>query len=142
MNLNARSIACLEGIHPALVTVIKLAAAKSPVEFILTEGRRSQLRQSQLFAKGATRTMNSRHLTGHAVDVAPLLDGEVRFDWPLFFPIAEAIRDAALELKIRVTWGGTWECLNDHKGPLTARNLSVTFPDGPHFELNPHEYPW
>ncbi len=83
MKLNKRSLSRLEGVHPLLQRLIKEAAKGSPVEFQITEGRRSIEKQRQLVAKGASKTMRSRHLTGHAVDVVAYVDGEVRWDWRL-----------------------------------------------------------
>ena len=67
--------------------------------------------------------MNSRHLTGHAVDVAAWVDG-VRWDWPLYDAIAVAVKQAAKELDVAIVWGGDW----------------ATFRDGPHFELDRRVY--
>ena len=94
-------------------------------DFIVTEGLRTVERQRQLVAKGASQTMNSRHITGHAVDLAATVDGEVRWDWPLYHRLATAMKEAARQLGIRMVWGGDWR----------------SFKDGPHFELDRHVYP-
>lgn len=125
MTLNAKSQLKLRDVHPDLVKVVELAATITAVPFIVTEGLRTLERQKQLFAAGATKTMNSRHLTGHAVDLAALVDGEVRWDWPLYDKIADAMLEAAAKLQIPIIWGGSW----------------VSFKDGPHFELNRNFYP-
>jgi peptidoglycan L-alanyl-D-glutamate endopeptidase CwlK len=113
----------LVGLHPDLVAVVE--AARQQLPFIVVEGMRTRERQAQLVKSGASRTMDSRHLTGHAVDLAPTVDGEVRFDWPLFYPMAKAMKDAAQAHGIAVVWGGDWP----------------RFRDGPHFELNRDAYP-
>lgn len=123
--LNKRSEGNLVGVHPDLVKVVRRAAEISPLAFIIIEGPRTVARQKQLFASGATRTMNSRHITGHAVDAAALVAGQVRWDWPLYQKIADAMLQAAKELKIPIVWGGNWS----------------TFKDGPHFELDRKTYP-
>lgn len=87
----------LQRVDPRLVAVVERAIAKSEIDFRVTEGRRSPERQRQLVAAGASRTMNSKHLTGHAVDVAALVGGQVRWDWPLYSKIAEAFKAAAHE---------------------------------------------
>jgi len=115
----------LSGVHPDLVRVVERAIALSSVDFKVTEGRRTLARQRELMAAGATRTMNSRHLTGHAVDVAALVGGKVRWDWPLYGRIADAVKKAACECGVSIVWGGDWR----------------TFKDGPHFELSHKEYP-
>jgi len=123
--LGPRSIARLQDVHPDLVRVVNRAAALSDLDFTVLEGRRSQARQKQLFAAGATKTMNSRHLSGHAVDLAPMLNGEVSWDWPLYRRLAKIVKDAAALEKVPITWGGDWK----------------TFKDGPHWELPWKQYP-
>lgn len=123
-SLSTRSLDRLTGVHPDLVAVVKRAIEVTSVDFAVTEGLRTQERQRQLVAKGASKTMNSRHLTGHAVDLAPLIDGVIRWDWPPFYDIADAMKQAAKERGVSIVWGGDW-----------------TFKDGPHFELNRKDYP-
>ena len=123
--LSKRSRSRLEGVHPDLVAVVELAIIMTPIDFTVIEGRRTPERQRELYRAGATKTLNSRHLTGHAVDLAPLVKGQVRWDWPLFHQLAPAVKDAAAELGVRIDWGGDW-----HR-----------FPDGPHFELSRQAYP-
>ena len=123
--LSVRSRARLKGVHPALVAVVEAAVARSPVDFMITEGLRSPERQAALVQAGASRTLRSRHLSGHAVDVAALVDGQVRWDWPLYGRIASAFKAAALELKTPIVWGGDWKSLRD----------------GPHFELDRRSFP-
>ncbi len=117
--LSARSLARLEGVHPDLVRVVKRAILITPVDFMVTEGLRTRERQAELVKAGASRTLNSRHLNGHAVDVAAMIGPEVRWDWPLYPRIAAAFKRAAAEEGVRIVWGGDWKSLRD----------------GPHFEL-------
>lgn len=123
--LSVRSRARLKGVHPDLVAVVEAAILVTPVDFMVTEGLREPARQAALVRSGASRTMRSRHLTGHAVDVAALVEGQVRWDWPLYPCIAKAFKAEARRLKVPLTWGGDW---------LTLR-------DGPHFELERRAYP-
>jgi peptidoglycan L-alanyl-D-glutamate endopeptidase CwlK len=115
----------LASIHPRLADVVRRAATYLPYELLVVEGIRTLARQRELVAKGASKTLKSRHLTGHAVDLAPILDGEARWDWPLFAPLAAAMKRAAEELDTRIVWGGDWR----------------TFKDGPHFELDRNFHP-
>ena len=124
--LDPKSVEKLIGVHPELAKVVKLAAQKSPLDFIITEGVRTLERQKQLVAAGASRTLKSRHLTGHAVDLAAKVDGEVRWDWPLYAKLAQAMKDAAIELKVSIQWGGDWK---------TPKK------DGCHFQLHTRFYP-
>ena len=125
MQLSERSHQRLQGVHPDLQRIVLLAANLTDTDFIVTEGLRTVERQRQLVAKGASQTMNSRHITGHAVDLAATVDGEVRWDWPLYHRLAAAMKEAARQLGIRMVWGGDWR----------------SFKDGPHFELDRRVYP-
>lgn len=128
MILNTTSHQRLRGVHPDLVRVVRRCAAdwKDPdTGFIVTCGVRSLDEQRLLFKKGATRTMRSRHLTGHAVDLAAVVRGQVRWDWPLYSKLAKAMKEAAKKEKVPLEWGGDW----------------TTFKDGPHYQLPVSKYP-
>lgn len=139
--LGQRSLSRLEGVHPDLVRVVKKAAALSDLDFTVLEGLRTVERQKQLMKQGATRTMNSRHITGHAVDLGAMIGGTVRWDWALYIKLAEVMRSASISENVPIRWGGTWKLLSDIKGPITAKVLSRSFPDGPHQELPRSVYP-
>lgn len=113
----------------------------SSLDFTVLEGLRTLDRQRKLLSEGATKTLNSRHLTGHAVDLGVLIGGEVRWDWGLYLKLGEIMRAASLAEKIPVRWGGTWKLLSAIEGPITAKILSRSFPDGPHFEIDPKKHP-
>jgi peptidoglycan L-alanyl-D-glutamate endopeptidase CwlK len=122
---SARSTRNLKGVHPDLVRVALRAIAITDLDFGITEGLRTVERQRELLAAGASRTMNSRHLTGHAIDVVALIGGEVRWDWPLYAQLALHFKKAASEVGVPIVWGGDWK----------------TFRDGPHYELPRKKYP-
>jgi len=120
--LGTRSLQSLSGVHPDLVAVVKLAISKTPQDFTVIEGIRSVNRQRELYKAGKSTTMNSRHITGHAVDMVP---------WPVdwndlerFEVVSEAMKSAAEELEIPIVWGGDWK----------------SFYDAPHFELDRKKY--
>ncbi|ATN93359.1 endolysin [Marinobacter phage PS3] len=123
--LGSRSLSRLAGLHDDLVSVVERAIRITKVDFTVLEGQRTKSRQKELFESGASSTMNSRHLTGHAVDLGAWVTGGVRWDWPLYHKIADAMKQAADELGVPIEWGGDWE----------------SFPDGPHFQLPWKEYP-
>lgn len=123
--LGSRSLSRLAGLHDDLFAVVERAIQITKVDFTVLEGLRSKSRQKELFDSGASTTMNSRHLTGHAVDLGAWVTGGVRWDWPLYHKIADAMKQAADELEIPIEWGGDWE----------------SFPDGPHFQLPWNQYP-
>lgn len=133
--LGSASKAKLVGVHPDLVKVVERAIQLSPVDFAVIEGLRTLARQQDLVRAGASKTMKSRHLTGHAVDLAAFVGGAIRWDWNLYTQIADAVKKASDELKIPVRWGGAWKLLSELKHPITSADLSKSFPDGPHFEL-------
>ena len=122
---SARSEKNLVGVHSDLVRVMRRALEIAPVDFMVIEGLRTVERQRQLVAKGASQTMRSRHLTGHAVDIAPVVGGAIRWDWPLYDRLAVAVKQAAREVSVPVEWGGDW----------------TTFKDGPHWQLPWAQYP-
>lgn len=124
-SLSKKSLDRLSGVHHDLVEVVKRAIEITEVDFTVLEGVRSKARQEQLVKAGASQTMRSRHLTGHAVDLGAYAAGQVRWDWPLYYKIADAVKKAAAELNVPIEWGGDWK----------------SFKDGPHFQLPFKEYP-
>lgn len=123
--LGARSKARLKGVHPDLVKVVERAIQITTVDFTVLEGLRDPQRQKKLVESGASQTLNSRHITGHAVDLGAWVDDQVDWSWPLYHQIAKAMLEAAKELNVKIVWGGSW----------------ARFKDGPHFELDRKEYP-
>lgn len=124
-HLSQRSSLNLTGVHPDLVKVIMRALEISPLDFVIIEGLRTIKRQQELFASGASKTMKSRHLHGFAVDVAPLVAGSLRWDWPLYDRLITAFRQAAKDVGVKVEFGYDWK----------------TFKDAPHIQLAASVYP-
>jgi peptidoglycan L-alanyl-D-glutamate endopeptidase CwlK len=128
MILNTTSHQRLRGVHPDLVRVVRRCAADwadPETGFIVTQGLRTLEEQRLLKAKGASRTLRSRHLTGHAVDLAMSVRGQIRWDWSLYIKLAKAMKEAAKKEKVPLEWGGDW----------------TSFKDGPHFQLPWAKYP-
>lgn len=119
--LSKRSRVKLEGVHPDLVRVVERAAEIGP-DFIVTEGLRDLERQRELRRLGKSQTLASRHLTGHAVDIA---DIKARYAIADMNKIAGAMKAASTELGVPICWGGDWK----------------RFKDTPHFELDRKVYP-
>lgn len=125
--LSQTSLAKLTGTHPDLQKVIVRAALLSDIDFTVLEVLRTLERQRQLVAKGASKTLKSRHLPhaddgrSRAVDIAPLESGQVSWAWPLYYKLAKIIKQAAADVDVTVEWGGDWR----------------SFKDGPHWQL-----PW
>lgn len=123
--LGPRSQMRLKGVHPDLVKVVERAIEITTVDFTVLEGVRDPMRQKKLVEAGSSLTLNSRHITGHAVDLGAWVDDQVDWSWPLYHQIAAAMKTAAKELNVPIIWGGDWP----------------RFRDGPHFELSRKEYP-
>lgn len=123
--LSRRSLARLQGVHPDLVAVVKLAITLTAVDFSVVEGVRTLAKQREYFLKGKSRTMNSRHLTGHAVDLAPWINGDIEWeDEAGWREVSRAVKAAARKLGVKVWWGyDLWGW------------------DQPHFQLDWQRYP-
>lgn len=142
----------LQGVHPDLVRVVRKAISISTQDFSVTEGVRSNARQRHLYSIGKSQTMSSRHLTGHAVDLAPYpYGGDLDHDgvhnggdWDQYYPIGDAMMKAAKDLNVAIRWGGNWRVKDMRYYKGTARELAKAypgnFPDGPHFELSREVY--
>lgn len=124
LRFSERSYTNLKGVNPKLIAVATLALKLSPVDFVVTEGLRTVARQRQLVAEGASRTMNSKHLEGRAIDVAALSGGVVSWNFELYRQIASAFKQAAAQLGVSIEWGG---------------EIWPTLKDGPHFQLKDGE---
>ena len=122
--MDSRSERNLIGVHGDLVTLIRAVDTSFPHEIIVTEGVRTFERQAQLYAAKASQTMNSRHLTGHAVDLAVKIGGQVVWTWHIYAELGAFVKAKAKELGIPIQWGGDWARLKD----------------GPHFELPRNAY--
>lgn len=124
-SLGVRSKTRLKGVHPDLVKVVEKAIQLTTVDFTVLEGVRDAVRQKKLVESGASQTLNSRHLTGHAVDLGAWVDDQVDWSWPLYHKINAAMQEASKLVGVPIEWGGNWR----------------TFKDGPHFQLPRKEYP-
>jgi peptidoglycan L-alanyl-D-glutamate endopeptidase CwlK len=150
--MDARSEKNLEGVNPELADVVREAWQTMPMDgvtFIVTEGLRTLARQKQLVASGASRTMQSKHLDGHAVDLAAKVGTGIRWELNLYFKLALAMRNASVSRGVTVTWGGCWRPLNELGGTEDAIAQAVAaygerckvagtrpFIDGPHFQID------
>jgi len=126
--LGKTSLARLKGVHQDLIDVAKHAhalATETALDFRITEGLRTIETQREYFRRGASRTMNSRHLTGHAFDFVPIIAGKPNFKWPAFWPLVKIFERSAYELGVEIECGAHW----------------AKFPDGPHVELSRKVYP-
>lgn len=115
----------LKGVHPDLVALVEDAIRTTEIDFLVVEGCRTKARQRKLVSAGKSTTMNSRHLTGHAVDLCAIDGKTLHWGAPHHDIIANAMKEAASERGIDLEWGGDWK----------------TFVDPPHFQLSWKSYP-
>lgn len=125
-----RSYRNLRQVRPELVAVATLAldhlGRVGGPDFVVTDGVRNVDQQRRLVEEGKSQTMDSRHLTGHAIDIAAFDENyEVTWEAEPYQWIAEAFKRAADQLGVAIEWGGDWE----------------TFTDMPHFALDREQYP-
>ncbi len=150
--LGKRSLAELEGVHPDLVQVVHRAIEITPIDFSVIDGLRSIEEQRIYVENGASKTMRSRHLTGHAVDLAAYVGNKARWETQLLCKIALAMREAAREYNVPIRWGGNWDVhLTDNDTPpdeliqqyieTRTRQGREPFVDAPHYELPASLYP-
>ena len=145
--LSKTSLRNLSNVNPKLQLLCIEAIKETPVDFRVTEGLRTLSRQKHLLAIGASQTLNSKHLTGDAVDLVPW-DGGPRWEWPLIYRLAEHIRKVALKHAISLRWGGVWDMGQSFTYTTSPPEQLViayvarqkakgkkAFLDGPHFEL-------
>jgi peptidoglycan L-alanyl-D-glutamate endopeptidase CwlK len=121
-----KSLKKLDGVHPDLIKVVMQAYAMTEVNFYVLEGLRTLEQEKVNVAKGASQTLNSRHLTGHAVDIAAVdEEGRINWAWPNYEKLAKTFKEVAKDLEIALEWGGDWKTLKD----------------GGHFQLPWKQYP-
>lgn len=120
-----RSLKNLKNIHPDLVRVMQRALSITNIDFMVIEGVRTLERQTELKARGASKTLNSRHLTGHAVDIVPIINGEISWHNADHVALSHYVKQAAKLEGVPLEWGGDWK----------------NFFDGAHYQLPWRQYP-
>ena len=141
----------LNGVHPQLASVVELAGKYCTQNFSVQDGVRTLLKQKMLVKSGASKTLASKHLIqsdglGHAVDIVPVIGGDLRWEWKPIFVIAVAMDKAATELGVKLRWGGVWdktmmeyggsaELMEAEVKAYCIRHPGLDFIDGPHYEL-------
>ena len=144
--LSQRSLDKLEGVHPDMVKCVTSAINYSKVDFGVICGMRSEAEQRELVQKGASKTMKSKHLIGHAVDLMAYVGSRASWELNLYDDIADAMKEAAIKEGKSIRWGAAWhKPLNEWDGSaedLMNQYIDIRrsegrrpFIDGPHFEL-------
>lgn len=108
--LSQRSENNLTGVHPKLQSIVRYAADHCPhsYTFVVTEGIRTKARQKALYDQGLSQTMNSYHLTGHAVDLAVIVAGKAVWRLEAYEALNQVMQAGAKHFGVPLTWGGNW----------------------------------
>lgn len=150
--LGFTSQANLVGVQAPLVEAVKYAIAITTQDFAVTQGLRTVAAEADAVASGHSKTMHSRHLTGHAVDLVPIVNGKLSWEWPFFYPIVTAMQAAGKYLSVEMNWGADWDMeLQQFTDPQAAEAEYIVrerlkgkqhpLLDGPHFQLTWADYP-
>lgn len=145
--LSKRSLSRLDGVDERMVRVVNTAITVSKIDFGVICGLRTIEEQRELVAKGASKTMKSKHIDGLAVDLMAYVGGRASWELNLYDDIADAMKIAAEEEDVQLRWGAAWH-INDLRewdsSMQDAMNEYIDlrrsqgrrpFIDGPHFEL-------
>ena len=145
--LSTRSIDRMAGIEPDLIEMVKTAITLTKVDFGVTCGMRTLAEQEALVAKGASKTMKSKHLEGRAVDLVAYVGPNVTWSLNMYDDLADAMAEAARRHTVAIKWGAAWSegDMRMYSGSAEdAMNAYVDlrrsegrrpFIDAPHFEL-------
>ncbi len=145
--LSQRSLDKMEGVKPDLITVVKKAITLTKIDFGVIEGLRTEEKQKELVASGASQTMKSKHLTGDAVDLMAYVNGRACWEIAVYDEIADAMKESAYEEDVMIRWGAAWnikdlalwegtaeEAMNHYIDERRSQGRRP-FIDAPHFEL-------
>ena len=145
--LSKRSLARLDGVNDKMVKVVTTAIGLSKIDFGVICGLRTIEEQRELVAKGASKTMKSKHIEGNAVDLMAYVGSRASWELDLYDDIADAMKIAADEHDVQIRWGAAWhipdlrewdssmqDAMNEYID-LRRGQGRRPFIDGPHFEL-------
>ena len=146
-SLSQRSIDRMDGVDERLVACVKRAIELTEMDFGVTQGLRTIEEQEALVAKGASKTMKSKHIDGLAVDLMAYVNGRGCWELNVYDEIADAMKAAAQELDVPIRWGAAWhindirewegtmeEAMNDYIDTRRGQGKRP-FIDAPHFEI-------
>tara|TARA_R110000737_G_scaffold110499_1_gene143459 strand:+ start:551 stop:973 length:423 start_codon:yes stop_codon:yes gene_type:complete len=138
----------MDGIDERLEAVVRHAITATKTDFGVICGMRTLEEQRALVEKGASQTMKSKHLDGHAVDLMAYIGSRGSWELNLYDDIADAMAEAAREVDVPIRWGAAWnipniaqfdggtmeDAMNSYIDERRSQNRRP-FIDGPHFEL-------
>lgn len=103
--LSNRSMSELVGVHPMLAFAVTEAIKITEQDFMVTDGMRTEKEQAKLVAKGFSKTMNSYHLYGLAVDLVAYVDGRPNWEPKYYDAIARAMKAVISMYDLPIEWG-------------------------------------
>jgi peptidoglycan L-alanyl-D-glutamate endopeptidase CwlK len=146
--LGTKSKSRLKGVHPDMVKVVERAIQITTQDFTVQEGLRTLATQQEYLKRGVTKTLKSKHLKqpdgySHAVDLVPMIAGQPRWEVPACYPIAEAMRQAAKELGVKIVFGALWDRdlantthpMKKEVADYCTRHPGPDFVDAVHYQL-------
>ena len=145
--LSTRSRGNLEGVDVGLIAVVDYAIAVTKIDFGVICGLRTMEEQEALVAKGASKTMKSKHLDGHAVDLMAYIGSRGSWELNVYDEIADAMKEGAEAAGIGVRWGAAWHIPDIREWDGTMEDAMNSYVDlrrsqgrrplidAPHFEL-------
>ena len=146
--LSQRSLDKMNGVDERLVAVAKLAIQRTSVDFGVICGLRTIEEQRELVAKGASKTMASKHLDGNAIDLMAYIGSRGSWELKLYDKIGDAMIDAAKEIGVGLRWGAAWHWPDVRAWEGTCEELMNAyvdlrrskgkrpFIDAPHWEIS------
>jgi len=145
--LSQRSLDKLEGVDERLIAVVDYAISVTKVDFGVICGLRTIEEQRELVSSGVSKTMNSKHLEGRAVDLMAYIGSRASWELSVYDEIADAMKEGAFSEGVAIRWGAAWnlpdirawtgtmeEAMNDYID-LKRYEGKRPFIDAPHFEL-------
>jgi len=104
-SLSKRSMKELIGVHPILAFAVVRAIEITEQDFMVLDGLRTQAEQDKLVARGVSKTNNSYHLYGLAVDLVAYVDGKPSWDTQYYDAIAVAMKRVIEQYALPIEWG-------------------------------------
>ena len=104
-SLSNRSMKELIGVHPVLAFAVTEAIKITKQDFMVVDGLRTKNEQEKLVAKGFSKTIDSYHLYGLAVDLVAYVDGKPSWDEKYYPAIEEAMKTVIEKYDLPIEWG-------------------------------------
>lgn len=162
--LGRKSLEELTGVHPRLVSQVKMAITVTPVDFSVHDGIRTSDEQLEYVRTGVSKTLRSYHIPalprnrgwstpyGQAVDLVPYINGKLRWEWEPIYQVAQAMHESLdlIGAGNKIRWGAVWDRTLDELDPFNLESEREAyrerqfaqgkraFLDGPHFQIEIH----